>query len=422
MFCMICCVLGVFVVFVVVVFVFSVCFFGLVGVEFGGDVILSYVIWDENQKFVMEDIVVVFIKEYLNVMIDIQVMLYKEYFIKLQIVVMGGFVVDVFWMNGLNFQFYVLNGQFVLFDDGSIDVGDYLEGLIDFYIYDGKLYGVLKDFDIVVFWYNKVLFDVVGVEYFFVDWMWEDFMVVVVKFIDFVKGQFGVVVSQYGQENFYNLIVQVGGEVIFVDGMKSGYGLLEVFVGIELWIDLIVVGFLFMVQQMIDMNFEDFFFFGKVVMFQNGLWVVIVYVDNVDIGGSVDVVLFFVGVEGNQSVIYGVGNVVNVKSVYFVEVKQFVVFVFGEQVVKIQVEIGIVIFVFDGMQQVWVDVLLQYDLQVYIDVFENVVFYLVLKNILVWMSIESEVFLQVWLGVVLLKEGFQDFVVQMQVVLDVEQE
>ena len=388
----------------------------------GGDVTLSYAIWDENQKPAMEDIAAAFEKENPNVTIDIQVTPYKEYFTKLQTAATGGSAADVFWMNGPNFQLYASNGQLAPLDDAGVDAADYPQGLIDLYTFDGKLYGAPKDFDTVALWYNKALFDAAGVEYPSAGWTWDDFIAAAAALTDPAAGQFGVAASQYGQENFYNSIAQAGGEVISADGTESGYGSPEALAGIELWTDLIEAGSSPTAQQMTDTNPEDFFLSGKVAMFQNGSWAAIAYGDNAEIADSVDVAPLPEGPEGNQSVIHGVGNVANAKSAHVAEAKAFAAFASGEEAAKIQAETGTVIPAFNGTQQAWVDALPQYDLQVYIDALETAVPYPVSKNTSAWTSIESEVLSQVWSGAVAPKEGLKDLAEQMQATLDAEQE
>lgn len=388
----------------------------------GGDVTLSYAIWDENQKPAMEDIAAAFEKENPNVTIDIQVTPYKEYFTKLQTATTGGSAADVFWMNGPNFQLYASNGQLAPLDDTGIDAADYPQGLIDLYTFDGTLYGAPKDFDTVALWYNKELFDAAGVEYPTAGWTWEDFTEAAAALTDPATGQFGVAASQYGQENFYNSIAQAGGEVISADGTESGYGSSEALAGIELWTDLIEAGSSPTAQQMTDTNPEDFFLSGKVAMFQNGSWAAIAYGDNADIADKVNVAPLPEGPEGNQSVIHGVGNVANAKSSHLAEAQAFAAFASGEEAAQIQAESGTVIPAFNGTQQAWVDALPQFDLQVYIDALDTAVPYPVSKNTSAWTSIESEVLSQVWSGAVAPEAGLEDLAEQMQAALDAEQE
>ncbi|AXL11088.1 sugar ABC transporter substrate-binding protein [Microbacterium foliorum] len=388
----------------------------------GGDVTLSYAIWDENQKPAMEDIAAAFEEENPNVTIDIQVTPYKEYFTKLQTAATGGSAADVFWMNGPNFPLYASNGQLAPLDDAGVDAADYPQGLIDLYTFDGKLYGAPKDFDTVALWYNTELFDAAGVDYPTAGWTWDDFTAAAAALTDPAKGQFGVAASQYGQENYYNSIAQAGGEVISADGTESGYGSPEALAGIELWTDLIEAGSSPTAQQMTDTNPEDFFLSGKVAMFQNGSWAAIAYGDNAEIADKVNVAPLPEGPEGNQSVIHGVGNVANAKSSHPVEAQAFAAFASGEKAAQIQAESGTVIPAFNGTQQAWVDALPQYDLQVYIDALDTAVPYPVSKNTSAWTSIESEVLSQVWSGAVAPEAGLKDLAEQMQTALDAEQE
>ncbi|WP_350350246.1 sugar ABC transporter substrate-binding protein [Microbacterium sp. A8/3-1] len=388
----------------------------------GGDVTLSYAIWDENQKPAMEEIAAAFTEENPNVTIDIQVTPTKEYWTKLQTAASGGAAADVFWMNGPNFQLYASNGQLAPLDDSAIDPADYPEALAELYTFDGKLYGAPKDFDTVALWYNTALFDAAGVEYPTADWTWDDLKDAAKKLTDPAKGQYGIAASQYGQENYYNSIAQAGGEVVSADGTESGYGSDEALEGIELWTDLIASGSSPTAQQLTDTNPEDFFLSGKVAMFQNGSWAAGAYADNADIGGSVNVAPLSAGPEGNQSVIHGLANVANAKSPHLEEAKAFAAFASGEQAAKIQAETGTVIPAFNGTQQAWVDALPQYDLQVYIDALDTAVPYPVSKNTSAWTSIESEVLSQVWSGAVSPKDGLQDLAEQMQAALDAEQE
>lgn len=388
----------------------------------GGDVTLSYAIWDENQKPAMEEIAAAFEEENPNVSIDIQVTPYKEYFTKLQTAATGGSAADVFWMNGPNFQLYASNGQLAPLDDAGVDAADYPEGLIDLYTFDGTLYGAPKDFDTVALWYNKALFDAAGVAYPAAGWTWDDFTAAAAALTDPATGQYGVAASQYGQENYYNSIAQAGGEVISADGTESGYGSPEALEGIELWTDLIEAGSSPTAQQMTDTNPEDLFLSGKVAMFQNGSWAAIAYGENADISDQVDVAPLPEGPTGNQSVIHGVGNVANAKSPHLAEAKAFAAFASGEQAAKIQAETGTVIPAFHDTQQAWVDAQPQFDLQVYIDALDSAVPYPVSKNTSAWTSIESEVLSQVWSGAVTPEAGLKDLAAQMQTALDAEQE
>ena len=391
----------------------------------GGEVTISYGIWDEIQKPAMQKIAAAFEKEHPNVTIDIQVTPYEQYFTKLQTAATGGSAPDVFWMNGPNFPLYASNGQLAPLDtdtDTAVDPADYPQGLIDLYSSDGTLYGAPKDFDTIAVWYNKDLFDAAGVAYPADGWTWEDFTAAAAKLTDPAKGQYGIAAAQYGQQNYYDSIVQAGGEVISADGTKSGYGSPEALAGVELWTDLIAAGSSPTAEQMIDTDPQDLFLSGKLAMFQNGSWMAPTYGESSDIADAVDVAPLAAGPTGNQSIIHGVSNVVSAKSAHQEEAQAFAAFASGEAAAKIQADAGTAIPAFTGTQQAWLDTFPQYDLQVFIDALDTAVPYPVSKNTPAWASIESEVLAQVWSGAVSPNDGLQDLATKMQAALDAERE
>ena len=388
----------------------------------GGDVTITYGMWDQDQKPTMEKIIAAFEKDNPDIDVEIQVTPYKEYFTKLQTSVSGGSAPDVFWMNGPNFQLYASNGVLAPLDDAGVDTADYPQGLVDLYTYDGKLFGAPKDFDTIALWYNKELFDAAGVEYPKAGWTWDDLKKTAAKLTDPAKGQFGITSTQYGQENYYDSIAQAGGEVINAEGTKTGYDTPEALAGIELWTDLIEAGSSPTAQQMTDTAPEDMFVSGKVAMFQNGSWAAHIYADNADIADKVDVAPLAAGPAGNQSVIHGLANVANAKSAHVDAAKKFAAFASGEKAADLMASAGTVIPAFNGKQDAWVEALPQYDLQVYIDALETAVPYPVSKNTSAWTSLESEILSQVWAGSVTPEAGLKDLAEKMQAALDAEQE
>lgn len=385
-------------------------------------VTLEYGVWDQKQEAAMTSIADAFTEEHPNVTIKIVTTPYKEYFTKLQTSVSGGSAPDVFWMNGPNFQLYASNGVLAPLGDAGMDAGDYPQGLIDLYTFDGDIYGAPKDFDTIALWYNTELFDAAGVDYPTAGWTWDDMKDAAAKLTDPAKGQWGIAAAQAGQENYYNSIAQAGGEVINAGGTETGYGTPEALAGIEVWTDLIEAGSSPTAQQMTDTSAQDFFLSGKVAMFQNGSWAAHTYADNADIADKVNVAPLAAGSAGNQSVIHGLANVANADSEHLDLAIEFAVFASSEQAADIMADSGTVIPAFNGKQQAWVDALPQYDLQVYIDALDTAVPYPVSKNTAAWTSIESELLSQVWAGSVAPKDGLTDLAEQMQAALDAEQE
>ncbi|WP_446909783.1 extracellular solute-binding protein, partial [Klebsiella pneumoniae] len=82
------------------------------------------------------------------------------------------------------------------------------EALVKLYTYDGKHYGVPKDFDTIGVFYNKKIFKDAGVELPTADWTWDDFHDKAKKISDWgkSKGIYGcaTTINGDGQGTYYN--------------------------------------------------------------------------------------------------------------------------------------------------------------------------------------------------------------------------
>ena len=98
-----------------------------------------------------------------NIKVKVQVTPYEQYFTKLQAAADRRAAPDVFWMNGPNFQLYASNGVLAPIStrdqQGQARPRVYPKSLVDLYTFDGKEFGLPKDFDTIGVWYNKTLFD-----------------------------------------------------------------------------------------------------------------------------------------------------------------------------------------------------------------------------------------------------------------------
>jgi multiple sugar transport system substrate-binding protein len=129
----------------------------------GGDVTLTYRLWDDQQKAGYEKVMAAFEKADPGVHVKIELLPYDQYWTKMTADAVAGTAPDVFWMQTSQFPEFVTKG--VLADVGSLnlDTGKYNATVVQAYTYKGKLYGVPKDFGIVGLLYNKDLFKKAGV-------------------------------------------------------------------------------------------------------------------------------------------------------------------------------------------------------------------------------------------------------------------
>ena len=114
--------------------------------------------------------------KYPNIKVETQHEPWSSYFDKLQTQWAAGESPDVMFLT--NVPGYASKG--VLMDIGELtkekgfDMSDYYDGQLTQFKYDGKLYGVPRDNDTKVFFYNKKLFDQAGLKYPSQGWTWDE--------------------------------------------------------------------------------------------------------------------------------------------------------------------------------------------------------------------------------------------------------
>lgn len=235
---------------------------------------ISYAFWDVNQKPAMEALIKDFNKEYPNIKVTPQITPYQNYFTKLQTQGSSKTLPDVFWMNGPNFQLYASNGLLEPVSS-AIEPSNYPKALDDLYTWDGKQYGVPKDFDTIGVYYNKAVFDKAGVAYPTADWTWDEFHQKAKEISDKLKAQgvYGVASGlSGGQEMYYDTILQAGGYIVSKDGKKSGYDDPKTIEGLQFVRDLVADGSSPTPSQLSDTPQDQWFINGKSAMIWSGTW------------------------------------------------------------------------------------------------------------------------------------------------------
>ena len=363
-------------------------------------VTLSYMVWDTNQVPVMKDLAAAFTKEHPTVTIDVQMTPWADYWTKLRAAVSGGAAPDVFWMNGPNFQLYAANKVVTPLSDrinaAKLDTGVYPKSLVDLYTFEGKLYGLPKDFDTVGVWYNKELFDAAGVAYPKDGWTWADFKAASAKLTKPAKGVYAVGANLSGQEYFYNTIYQAGGQVIAPDGKTSGYDQPATIEGLRFWTDLIKAGHSPDLKTMTDTQPLQLFESGKLAMYWGGSWNVSELSKNEYTKARVDVAPLPTGVK-KATIIHGVANVISTKTKHPEQAWQFVEFLGSQSAAEILGRNG-PIPAYTGTQTAWANANAQFKVQYFLDAVAYAVSYPVSRNTAAWNDAEAKHLTQAYSG------------------------
>jgi multiple sugar transport system substrate-binding protein len=86
----------------------------------------------------------------------------------------AGTAADLYYMPGETAPAIVATGKVLPLDD-HLDLSPFMTSLLDVYTFDGRVYGIPKDFNTLAIVYNTDLFDEAGVEYPDEDDTWDEF-------------------------------------------------------------------------------------------------------------------------------------------------------------------------------------------------------------------------------------------------------
>ena len=206
----------------------TICSLGAHAAEYTVDELVVQ-IWDSNQQAGLQQIADEW-SEKSGVPVRVEVISWVEYWTLLEAGASGGELPDVFWMHVNEANKYMSNDVLLNLDeyiaaDDAIDLANYYEGIVDLYSYDGHQYALPKDHDTIALLYNKEIFDRYGVDVPTNDWSWEDYLAAAKAITEAgaADGVYGTAMNTNdGQDGWYNLIYDFGGELISEDKTTSG--------------------------------------------------------------------------------------------------------------------------------------------------------------------------------------------------------
>lgn len=134
----------------------------------GGSVEIRYQLWDSNQQPAYQACADEFHKQNPNISVKIEQLGWGDYWSGLQTSMVGGTAPDVFTDHLAKFPEFASKNQLVdlqpLIDKDKVDVNQYIKGLADLWVRDGKRYGLPKDWDTVAIVYNADMLQKAGVD------------------------------------------------------------------------------------------------------------------------------------------------------------------------------------------------------------------------------------------------------------------
>ena len=249
----------------------------------GPEATISYSIWGDPAEIKSQQAVVdAFHAVNPKITVKVTVSDWDTYWDKLQTGIAGGDAPDVFAMDGPLFPDYqsrdVLLDLKPYIDKSGYDLGQLADQAVGDFTTAGGQFGLPRDLNVVVLYYNKAMFDTAGLPYPDDTWDWAKLTEIAQKLT--LKGADGKV-SQWGfytetsdMENYWSSLVwQNGGDIIAPDGKATVLGTDQAVGGIQRLADLIWKDKVMPDAAITDV-LGDAFEQGQAAMEANGSWLV----------------------------------------------------------------------------------------------------------------------------------------------------
>ena len=192
---------------------------------------LTFQIWDVAQRDGMQAMCDAYTAQVdPNVVIEVQVTNWSEYWTKLEAAAESNTMPDIYWMHTDQILYYADFGILADLTDlyADEDASYYQNHFSDISIgnasgTDGRIYGIPKDKDNVLLVYNKEMFDAAGVAYPTADWTWDDLTDASQKIFD-ATGKYGYMAYNDEQLGYWNFVYQNGGYILDPEtNIHAGY-------------------------------------------------------------------------------------------------------------------------------------------------------------------------------------------------------
>ncbi len=251
----------------------------------GPEVTITYAIWGDPAELKSQQAIVdSFHAANPKITVDVSVSDWDAYWDKVQTGIAGGAAPDVFAMDGPLFPDYQSRGVLLdlkpFIDRDAYDLTQLADqGVADFTTADGGQYGLPRDLNTVVLYYNKAMFDAASVAYPDDTWDWAKLVEVgkqLTKDVDAdgTVDQWGFYTETTDMENFWlSAVWQNGGDVMAPDGATTVLDTPEAAGGIQFLQDLIWKEKV-MAEPALFAETGDAFEQGKAAMESNGSWLV----------------------------------------------------------------------------------------------------------------------------------------------------
>ncbi|ALB44399.1 MULTISPECIES: ABC transporter substrate-binding protein [Clostridium] len=336
----------------------------------GGDVHITYGIWDSNQEKGLRKMADEFEGKNPGIKIDIQVTGWSDYWTMLEAAATGGSLPDTFWMHSNEIYRYASNGMLMDLTDkinksDDVKLSNYPEGLVKIYNLNNKQYAIPKDYDTIGLWYNKTMFDKAGISYPDETWNWDKLYEAAKKLTTGDGKQYGFLAPLHNQEGYYNFVYQNGGTII-TDDKVSGYDNPKTIEAMKYYVR-------FVSEGLSPKIFDDA---ARAETLQNGLcamgffgsWNLSGFAANDYMTKNFNVTVLPSANDGKRASIFnGLGNAISANTKHPEEAWKWVQYLSSKDGQTKQAELGVAISAYNGTADAWINSNKTFNIKCFVD-------------------------------------------------------
>lgn len=382
---------------------------------------LTFQIWDVAQRDGMQQVCDAYTAKNPDVVIEVQVTSWSEYWTKLEASAISNQMPDIFWMHTNEILKYADYGKLAdltdLYDDESKTYyTDHFSetSLGNIQGSDGRYYGVPKDKDTVGLVYNKEMFDAAGVEYPNEEWTWDDLTAASQKIYD-ATGKYGYMAYGDDQLGYWNFVYQKGGCILTEDKERGGFDQQPTIDAMKFYIGLQKFDWCPDQNYFAETSPGTAFFSEQGAMFFEGNWNVLNEMKNYpEMAGKWDVAVLPkcpdpASGDGRATISNGLCYATSATGKNLEIVKDVLKFMGSEEGQRIQGESGAAIPAYEGLEETWVKVFEQFDYVLdvgkFVDMFDYAVQSVNNAHRPVWKTQVTDALLKIYAGTYTVDEG-----------------
>jgi multiple sugar transport system substrate-binding protein len=386
---------------------------------------LTFQIWDVNQRPGMQAMCDAYTAIHPDVVIEVQVTSWSEYWTKLEATAISNQMPDIFWMHTNEILKYADYGKIAdLTDLYDGEDPEYYQkhfsevSLSNIQGSDGRYYGVPKDKDTVGLVYNKEMFDAAGVAYPTAEWTWDDLCEASRKIYD-ATGKYGYMAYGDDQLGYWNFVYQNGGCILKEDNITGGFDEQATIDAMRFYIDLQKNDWCPDQNYFAETSPGTAFFSGQGSMFLEGNWNIMSEMDNYpNMIGKWDVQVLPkcpnpAKGDGRASISNGLCYATSPTGKNFEVVKDVLRFFGSEEGQRVQGESGAAIPAYIGLEDTWVKVFDKYDYRLNVECFTDMFEYSVQsvnnKYRPTWKTQVTDNLLKIYSGQISFEDGMKAF-------------